>query len=138
MARRIKMKSIIAALLFCLLSSGLVAASPPTFEQLAKLPVIRFGEPVPEGEFILMFPAGQPITIYVSVEGSLFTKAAGVELAVIPAREFFVFHDWASLDGLKWLPRGELIKSDVLIKFPGYNHALPGILKIRMDLVETK
>jgi hypothetical protein len=36
------------------------------------------------------------------------------------------------------LLRSELIKSDVLIKFPGYNHPLPGILKIRMDLVETK
>ena len=36
------------------------------------------------------------------------------------------------------MPRGELIKSDVLLKLPGYNHPLPGILKIRMDLVETR
>jgi hypothetical protein len=105
---------------------------------LAKLPVIRFGDPVPEGDYILMFPAGQPITISVSVEGSLFTKAAGAELAVTPTREFFVFRDWASLDGIIWVPRGELIKSDVLLKIPGYNHPQPGILMIRMDLVETR
>jgi hypothetical protein len=105
---------------------------------LAKLPVIRFGEPVPESDYILMFPAGQPITISVSVEGSLFTKAAGAELAVTPIWEFFVFRDWASLDGLKWVPRGELIKSDVVVKVPGYNHPLPGILKIRMDLSESR
>ncbi len=132
------MKCFIAALLFCLLSAGLAAASPPTYDQLAKLPVIRFGEPVPESDYILMFPAGQPITISVSVEGSLFTKAAGAELAVTPIREFFVFRDWASLDGLKWVPRGELIKSDVVVKIPGYNHPLPGILKIRMDLSESR
>jgi hypothetical protein len=70
------MKCFIAALLFCLLSAGLAAASPPSYDQLAKLPVIRFGEPVPESDYILMFPAGQPITISVSVEGSLFTNAA--------------------------------------------------------------
>lgn len=132
------MKCFIAALLCCLLSAGLAAASPPTYDQLAKLPVIRFGEPVPESDYILMFPAGQPITISVSVEGSLFTKAAGAELAVTPIREFFVFRDWASLDGLKWVPRGELIKSDVVVKIPGYNHPLPGILKIRMDLSESR
>ena len=132
------MKCFIAALLFCLLSASLAAASPPSYNQLAKLPVIRFGEPVPESDYILMFPAGQPITISVSVEGSLFTKAAGAELAVTPIREFFVFRELASLDGLKWVPRGELIKSDVVVKIPGYNHPLPGILKIRMDLSESR
>jgi hypothetical protein len=56
------MKCFIATLLFCLLSAGLATASPPSYNQLAKLPVIRFGEPVPESNYILMFPAGQPIT----------------------------------------------------------------------------
>jgi hypothetical protein len=128
------MKYVLAAFLFCLFTVGIATASPPTYEQLAKLPVIRFGDPVPETDYILMFPGGQPITMSVSVEGSLFTKAAGAELAVTPIREFFVFRDWASLDGVKWVPRGELIKSDVMLKIPGYNHPLPGILKIRMDL----
>jgi hypothetical protein len=132
------MKNVFAALVFCLLSAGIAAASPPSYDQLAKLPVIRFGEPVPDSDYILMFPAGQPITISVSVEGSLFTKAAGAELAVTPTREYFVFRDWASLDGVTWVPRGELIKSDVLLKIPGYNHPLPGIVKIRMDLAKTR
>jgi hypothetical protein len=134
----VSMKYLVAAFLLCLLSAGFASASPPSYEQLAKLPVIRFGEPVPESDYILMFPAGQPITISVSVEGSLFTKAAGTELAVTPVREFFVFRDWASLDGLTWVPRGELIKSDVVLKIPGYNHPLPGILRIRMDLVNAR
>jgi hypothetical protein len=132
------MKCLVVSLFFSLLSAGFATASPPSYDQLAKLPVIRFGESVPDSDYILMFPAGQPITISVSVEGSLFTKTASAELAVTPTREFFVFRDWASLDGVKWVQRGELIKSDVLLKLPGYNHPLPGILKIRMDLVETR
>lgn len=132
------MKNVFAALIFCMLAAGIASAAPPTYDQLAKLPVIRFGEPAPEGDYILMFPAGQPITISVSVEGSLFTKTAGAELAVTPTREYFVFRDWASLDGVTWVPRGELIKSDVLLKIPGYNHPLPGIVKIRMDLAKTR
>ncbi len=132
------MRHLLMSFVLCLLAAGIATAAPPTYEQLAKLPVIRFGEPVPEGDYILMFPAGRPIIFAVSVEGSLFTKGDSMELAVIPAREFFVFRDWASLDGMKWVPRGELIKSDVQLKVPGYNHPLPGVLKIRMDLAETR
>jgi hypothetical protein len=36
------------------------------------------------------------------------------------------------------MTRSELIKSDVLLKIPGYNHPLPGIVKIRMDLAESR
>ena len=132
------MKNVFVALIFCLLLAGIAVAGPPTYDQLAKLPVIRFGEPVPEGDYILMFPAGQPINISVSVEGSLFTKAAATELTVTPTREYFVFRDFASLDGVTWVARGELIKSDVLLKIPGYNHPLPGIVKIRMDLAKAR
>lgn len=132
------MKCLIAALLCCLLLTGIAVAAPPSYDQLSKLPVIRFGEPVPDSDYILMFPASQPIPISVSVEGSLFTKAAGADLTVTPTREFFVFRDWASLDGINWVPRGELIKSDVLLKIPGYNHPLPGIIKIRMDLAGSR
>jgi hypothetical protein len=132
------MKCFIVALLFSLLSAGVALAASPSYEELARLPVIPFGEPVPEGDYILMFPAGRPITVSVSVEGNLFTKPAGAKLAVTPTREFFIFRDWASLDGVTWKPRSELIKSDVVVKIPGYNHSLPGIMKVRMDLVETR
>lgn len=128
------MKSVVSVILFLLLVSTVAAAAPPSYEHLAKIPVIRFGEAVPDGDYILSFPAGMPVPISVSVEGSLFTMDARSELVVTPAREFFIFRDWASLDGVTWLPRGELIRSDVVMKIPGYNHPLPGILKIRMDL----
>jgi hypothetical protein len=132
------MKCFIVTLLFSLLSAGVALAASPSYEELARVPVIPFGEPAPEGDYILMFPAGRPISIDVSVEGSFFTKPAGAKLVVTPTREFFVFRDWASLDGVTWKPRSELIKSDVVVKIPGYNHPLPGIMKVRMDLMETR
>ncbi len=132
------MRLAVASFLCCLMISVPAVAAPPSFADLAKVPVIRFGEPAPKGDFILQFPAGKPIAIAVAVEGSLFTKGTSAELEVTPKREFYVFGEWASLDGVKWMPRSELIKSDVLLKIPGYNHPLPGIIKIRMDLVETR
>jgi hypothetical protein len=132
------MKGAIAAVLFCLLSAGVATAASPSYENLAKLPVIEFGEPVPSGDYILLFPAGKPVTISVSIEGSLFSRTAATELTVAPSKQIMVFKEWASLDGVNWVPRGELIRSDVLVKIPGYNHPHPGQLKVQMDLAGTR
>ncbi len=132
------MKHLMNAVILCLLSAGIAIASPPSYKDLAKIPVVRFGEPVPSSDYILLFPAGNPVTISVSIEGSLFSKTANAELVVAPSRDIMVFKEWASLDGFNWMPSGELIKSDVFVKVPGYNHPAPGILKVRMDLAGTK
>ncbi len=132
------MKLMVTVFIFCLLSAGMATAAPPSYKELAKLPVIRFGDPVPSTDYILLFPAGKPVTISVSIEGSLFAKTAGAELMVTPAREIMVYKDWASMDGVRWIPRSELIKSDVVVKVPGYNYPYPGILKVRMDLAGSK
>lgn len=132
------MKILISAFLVVILSAGLAAASTPSFETLSKLPVVRFGDPVPATDYILLFSAGQPITLSITIEGSLFSKPAKSELTLTPSHEIFVYRDWASLDGLVWMQRSDLIKSDVLVKIPGYNHPAPGELKVRMDLPEAK
>jgi len=124
-----------ASLLFASLAT---AASSPSYETLSKLPVVRFGDPVPATDHILLFSAGQPISISISIEGSLFSQPAKSELMVTPAREVFVYKDWASLDGLVWIQRSELIKSDVVVKIPGYSHPAPGVVKVRMDLPESR
>ena len=132
------MKIFISVFLVCLLSTSLAAASSPSFETLSKLPVVRFGDPIPSSDHILLFSAGQPITISVTIEGSLFSQPAKSELTLTPSHEVFVYRDWASLDGLVWMQRSDLIKSDVVVKIPGYNHPAPGLLKVRMDLPEAR
>jgi len=93
------MKYLLLVCLLCLPVTSFAAASPPTYEELAKLPVVRFGDPVPDSDYILQFPAGKPVTISVSIEGSLFAKGAVAELAVTPSREIFVFREWEALTG---------------------------------------
>jgi len=132
------MKLVLAAFLFCLIPAGVEAASSPSFSELAKLPVIRFGDPVPDKDYILLFPAGKPISVDVTIEGSLFSDADHAKLTVTPVREVLVYREWASLDGVRWLPKSELIKSDVDVKVPGYNHPQSGVLKVRMDLAGEK
>ena len=134
------MKLAATVFILWLFSAGFAAAAaPPSYGELAKLPVIRFGEPVPESkDYILLFSAGQTVTIAVTIDGSLFDKTVNTELMVTPAKDIMVYREWASLDGYKWIPRGDLIKSDVTVKVPGYNHPHPGILKVRMDLTGVK
>lgn len=132
------MKILICTFLLCLLTASLAAASSPSFETLSKLPVVRYGDPIPATDYILLFSAGQPISISITIEGSLFSQPAMSELTVTPTREVFVYRDWASLDGLVWMQRSDLIKSDVVVKIPGYNHPAPGVLKVRMDLPEAR
>jgi hypothetical protein len=131
-------KVIVNMFFACLLTASVAAASSPSFETLSKLPVVRFGEPVPASDYILLFPAGQPISLSITIEGSLFSQPAKSELTLIPSREVFVYGDWASLDGLVWTQKSDLIKSDVVVKIPGYNHPAPGELKVRMDLPNAR
>jgi hypothetical protein len=132
--RRGIVKYLATVLLAIALCGKAAAEAPPTYGTLAKMPVVRFGDPVPNTDHILMFEPGQPITMTISIEGSLFSQPSVTDLVVTPSRTIFVYKEWASLDGEKWLPRGELIKSDVQVKIPGYNHPMPGMLKVRMDL----
>ncbi len=130
------MKHVAVAFLFCLIWSGLAAAASPSpsYEALAKLPVINFGETVPATDHILLFPAGKPVSFSVFIMGSLFESPVNADLTVKPVRDIMIYREWASLDGRAWVPRGDLIRSDVEAKIPGYNHPYPRELKVRMDL----
>ena len=66
------MKRIAAVFLFSLIWCGVAAAAAPSYEALAKLPVISFGETVPGTDYILLFPAGKPVSLSVFIVGSLF------------------------------------------------------------------
>lgn len=135
------MKTAFSIILFCLVSTGFAAeaAGPvPSYDDLAKLPVIRFGDPVTEKDHILLFEPGQPINFTVAIEGTLFSQPATADLTLTTSRPVFVYREWASLDGRKWVLRSDLIQSDVEAKIPGYNYPKPGILKVRMDLDRSR
>ncbi|MEA5114251.1 MAG: hypothetical protein VB050_09495 [Geobacteraceae bacterium] len=135
------MKSALLIILFCLISTGFAAeaAGPvPSYDDLAKLPVIRFGDPITDKDYILLFEPGQPINFTIAIEGTLFSQPATADVTLTTSRPVFVYREWASLDGRKWVLRSDLIKSDVEAKIPGYNYPKPGILKVRMDLDRSR
>ncbi len=135
------MKMAFMIILFCLVSTGFAAeaAGPvPSYDDLAKLPVIRFGDPITDKDYILLFEPGQPISFTIAIEGTLFSQPATADVTLTTSRPVFVYREWASLDGRKWELRSDLIKSDVEAKIPGYNYPKPGILKVRMDLDRSR
>jgi|AMWB02.1.fsa_nt_gi hypothetical protein len=132
------MKSALLAILFCLVSTGFAAGAAPSYESLAKLPVVRFGDPVTDKDHILLFEPGQPISFTITIEGTLFSQPATADLTLTTSRPVFVYREWASLDGVTWVLRSDLIKSDVTAMIPGYNYPKPGMLKVRMDLDRTR
>lgn len=118
-----------------LLSMGLVGCSTmPSPDMIEKLPVITFGEPVPQGqEFILHFPAGKPIGTNVTIEGNLFDKPAKKQMSVKPNKDIYAYKDWVSFDKKHWNIGKETLAVKAKIKLPGPTHPEPGIIYLRVD-----
>lgn len=117
------------------LPAALAACSSlPSADELRKLPVVEFGQPVPAGaDYVLFFPAGKPITTEVAIKGSIFAREADERVDVTLRRGIYAYRDFVSYDLVTWRPGREVIKTDFQIRLPGYKHPEPGIISIRMD-----
>ena len=110
------------------------ATPPPSADQLSALPVVQFGEPVPAGgNYILFFPPDKPIPVNVAIKGSLFAKEAEERLDVTLRRGIYSYKNWVSYDRVTWRNSAEVIKSDMRIMLPSYQHPEPGVIRIQMD-----
>ena len=117
-----------------LLAAGCASMQQPSGEELSRLPVVRFGDPVPAaGEYILFFPADKPIPTNVAIKGNIFSREAEQRLEVTLHRDIYVYKDWISHDRVNWRNGRQAIKSDFQIVIPGYRHPQPGLIKIQMD-----
>ena len=106
----------------------------PSAAELANLPVVQFGEPVPQGkDYILFFPADKPIPANVAIKGTIFAKEAEQRLEVTLRRDIYAYKEWLSYDRVTWHNGQQTIKTDVRIQLPGYRHPEPGIIRIQMD-----
>lgn len=99
---------------------GCATLSPPGREEIAGVPVVTFGTPVPSGKaVILRFPAGVPLPVVASVDGTLFRQTARETLQVSLQRDVYVYRQWVSFDGKNWLPKDRAIDGRFQIKLPG-------------------
>src|SRR5262245_13516354 len=118
----------------CALLLAGCASVQPSAEELSKLPVVQFGEPVPAGsEYILFFPADKPIPTNVSIKGNIFAREAEQRLDVTLRRGIYAYKNWISYDRISWQDGRQALKSDVQVVLPSYAYPKPGVVKIQMD-----
>lgn len=114
--------------------SGCASLSMPSAEHFARMPVVRFGNPVPaDTDYILHFPAGEPVPFRVLAQGNLFKQEETANMAVVLTRNIYTHRNWVSYDQNNWVDHRQLMNLVVEIKVPGYDYPKPGLIRIQMD-----
>lgn len=126
----------LAMIAIATLGLGACAGIPPTAEEMAKVPVVRYGSPAPaDGGFVLHYPAGAPLPVDTSVGGSLLEKPAQTTLNVAVKRDVYLYRHWISFDGKTWQPGDGVVAGDFRITLPGQTDGkTPGSMAARFDL----
>lgn len=103
-----------------LLLSG-CAAFGPTPEEIARLPVVRYGQPVPaDGNFVLLYPADADLPVIARVDGSLFAKTDRTTLKVRIKQDVYTYRDLVSFDGKTWSRSQDKLTGTFNFTLPGW------------------
>jgi hypothetical protein len=126
----------LAILVAATLGLGACAGIPPTSEEMAKIPVVRYGSPAPaDGEFVLFYPAGAPLPVVTSVGGSLLEQPAQATLDVALKRDVYLYRYWVSFDGKTWQVGDGVVEGNFTITLPGGSDGkAPGAMSASFDL----
>lgn len=128
--KRLILSSIIAASATLTACAGL----PPSAAEIAKVPQIQFGQPLPEGDnYVLHFPASTPLPVSTVVDGNLFEHDSQAALHVTLKHEVYVYRQFASFDGQNWQPTRNLIATRLELQIPQKDGSNAGMLHITMD-----
>lgn len=127
-----RVSTMICALSLTALLGG--CAVPPSGDDMARLPVVTFGETAPSTDFVLHYKAGQPLPVSASVTGTFLDRTAQQTLTVTTKRDIWVYKQWASLDGKSWVKGTDLVSGVFAITLPGQKTGNePGGLAARFD-----
>ncbi|MBI5918634.1 MAG: hypothetical protein HY849_04585 [Nitrosomonadales bacterium] len=111
------------------------AGLPPSANDLSHAPQIEFGQALPAGNhYILHYPAGTPLPVSASVDGSLFSLADQTDLHVTLKRDLYVFGQFVSFDGKDWRPSRDVIETKLELRIPQEDGKKAGRLHIQLDL----
>jgi len=112
------------------------AGLPPGGDEMARLPVVRFGDSAPAGQpFILLYPAGAPLPVETRIDGSLLQEEARGVLTVRTKQDVYTYKQWASLDGKTWKPGNQVVGGQFSIAVPGEKDGHnPGSMRAEFNL----
>lgn len=124
---------IIAAGLFL---GGCASLIPPKPEDLAEKPVVRFGETAPTGkEFVTFYPAGAPLPVVATVDGTLLERKVSSSMQVVLKRDVYLYREWVSFDGKNWVSSQDAVGGKFLIDLPGVKDGKnPGAMSAEFNL----
>lgn len=116
-----KMHHLRLALLLSLSASLGACASllTPNSTEIARLPVVDFGQTPPSGEFVLRYPAGIDLPVVAQIDGTLLERRDQATLKVRVKRDVYVYRDLASFDGKSWQPGHQVIGGRLTMALPG-------------------
>ena len=125
-----------AATLATLALAGCASFGKPGADELARLPVVRFGEQAPAGQpYILLYPAGAPLPIEARIHGSLLDGEARSTLTVHTRQDLYTYKHWASLDGKNWKTGHDVVGGNFEIRVPGEKDGRnPGSMRAEFNL----
>ena len=115
---------------------GCASMFPPKAEDLAQAPMVRFGEAAPTGkEFVTFFPAGAPLPVVATVDGTLLERKASASMQVALKRDVYLYRQWASFDGKTWVASKDAVGGKFLIELPGVKDGKnPGSMNAEFNL----
>ena len=107
------MNRIFAILAILIVPVGCTAVKPAPTEKLARLPVVRVGDPIPsDTEYVVFYPAGHAFPIKLKTSGTLFSQENEIMSRATLSKDLYLYKYWASHDGVTWKSSHELLDVD--------------------------
>ncbi|WP_371325407.1 hypothetical protein VX159_07785 [Dechloromonas sp. ZY10] len=108
---------------------GCASLNTPSPEEIARLPVVTYGQKGPEdGNFVLRYPAASKLPIQVSVQGSLLAQSDRGELQVQLKQDVYLYRGQLSFDGKTWSRDSDRVGGRFVISLPGFKDNRPDAL----------
>lgn len=114
------MKTPLGIAIIALFLSACASLGGPSQEEIARLPVVRFGSPAPtDGNFVLYYPAGVDLPVIAKIDGSLFSKPDQAKLNVQIKQDIYVYRNLISFDGKTWSNGQDKVGGKFWLALPG-------------------
>ena len=98
--------------------AGCAGVATPNAQNLAQVPVVKFGEAA-QGDHITLYPAGASLPVTTSVKGTLLEKTDQSTLNVTLKKDLYLYKNWVSFDGKNWMVGNKAVTGNVLMTLPG-------------------